>query len=144
MVCLVSCKAQNQGASPVGENIEGLALIENQNFTNIDSFETRVIRDTKSLNKFYSQINKTRKPGLPVPMVDFSKDMLVLVCLGEQQGEKTTVLSKLKETDQEMSIAIEVHNVSEEDMSIQPIYFPIYLYKMPLVDKSLYFQRIDN
>ncbi|MCR9228303.1 MAG: hypothetical protein NXH90_12865 [Flavobacteriaceae bacterium] len=144
LICLLSCKAQKQGNSPVGEHIDGLSLIEQQNFTDIDSFETRVIRDTKSLNKFYSQINKTRKPGLPVPMVDFSKDMLVLVGLGEQQGEKTAVLSKIKETDQEMLIAIEVRNVSEEEMSIQPVYFPIYLYKMPLVDKTLIFQRVNN
>lgn len=144
MVCLLSCKAQNQGASPVGENIEGLTLIEYQNFTNIDSFETRVIKDTKTLGKLYRQINKTRKPGLPVPMVDFSKDMLIVVCLGEQHGEKTTVLSKLKETDQEMLIAIEAHNVSEKEMPSQPVYFPFYLFKMPLVGKKIVFQQVDN
>ena len=70
--------------------------------------------------------------------------MLILVCLGEQHGENTTVLSKLKETDQEMLIAIEVHNVSKEEMSIQPIYFPFYLYKMPLVDKTVVFQKIEE
>ena len=143
-ICLLSCKAQKPESSTVGEQIDGLTLIEHQNFTNIDSFETRVIRDTKTLGKFYKQINKTRKPGLPVPVVDFSKEMLILVCLGEQHGEKTTVLSKLKETDQEMLIAIEVHNVSKEEMAIQPIYFPFYLYKMPLVDKTVVFQKIEE
>jgi len=143
-ICLLSCKAQKPESSTVGEHIDGLTLIEHQNFTNIDSFGTRVIRDTKTLGKFYKQINKTRKPRLSVPMVDFSKEMLILVCLGEQHGEKTTVLSKLKETDQEMLIAIEVHNVSEEEMSIQPIYFPFYLYKMPLVDKTVVFQKIEE
>ena len=143
-ICLLSCKAQKPESSTVGEQIDGLTLIEHQNFTNIDSFETRVIRDTKTLGKFYKQINKTRKPGLPVPVVDFSKEMLILVCLGEQHGEKTTVLSKLKETDQEMLIAIEVHNVSKEEMSRQPIYFPFYLYKMPLVDKTVVFQKIEE
>lgn len=143
-ICLLSCKAQKPESSTVGEQIDGLTLIEHQNFTNIDSFETRVIRDMKTLGKFYRQINKTRKPGLPLPVVDFSKEMLVLVCLGEQHGEKTTVLSKLKETGQEMLIAIEVHNVSKEEMSILPIYFPFYLYKMPLVDKTVAFQKIEE
>lgn len=144
-ICLLSCKAQKSANSTVGEHIDGLTLIEHQNFTNIDSFKTRVIRDTKTLGKFYKQINKTRKPGLPVPMVDFSKDMLILVCLGEQHGEKTIQLSKLKETDQEMFIALDVQNISiEEEISIQPVYFPFYLYKMPLVDKAVVFQKIEE
>ena len=122
-----------------------MELVDHDNFTNIDSFATHVIRDTKTLGKFYKQINKTRKPGLPVPMVDFSKDILILVCLGEQHGEKTIQLSKLEETDQEMLIALDVRNVStEEEISIQPVYFPFYLYKIPLVEKTLIFHRVDN
>ncbi|HKL90745.1 MAG TPA: hypothetical protein VJ880_06160, partial [Allomuricauda sp.] len=72
MTCLLSCKAQKEDAASVGEEIEDLVLVDHDNFINIDSFETRVIRDAKSLRKFYAQINQTRKPGLPVPMVDFS------------------------------------------------------------------------
>ena len=125
--------------------MEDMVLLAHEDFTNIDAFETRVIRDAKSLNKFYGEINKTRKPGLPVPMVDFSKDMLVLVCLGEQKGEKKLVLSKLTETDQGMTIALEVmEKVKDGEIAVQPMYFPFYLYKMPLVDKDLTFQRIDN
>ena len=125
--------------------MEDMALLAHEDFTNIDAFETRVIRDAKSLNKFYREINRTRKPGLPVPMVDFSKDMLVLVCLGEQKGEKNLVLSKLKETDQGMTIAVEVlEKVKDGEIAVQPMYFPFYLYKMPLLDKDLTFQRIDN
>jgi len=125
--------------------MEDMVLLDHDDFTNIDSFETRVIRDAKSLNKFYREINKTRKPGLPVPMVDFSKDMLVLICLGEQKGEKTPVLSKLKETDQGVTIALEVLEKKQDGkITVQPIYFPFYLYKLPLVDKPLTFQRVDN
>ncbi len=125
--------------------MEDMVLLAHEDFTNIDAFETRVIRDAKSLNKFYGEINKTRKPGLPVPMVDFSKDMLVLVCLGEQKGEKKLVLSKLTETDQGMTIAVEVLEKEKDgEIAVQPMYFPFYLYKMPLVDKDLTFQRIDN
>lgn len=144
LICLLSCKAQKE-ASPAGEEIQGLVLVDHDNFTNIDSFETRVIRDGKSLQKFYSQINQTRKPGLPVPMVNFKNETLILVCLGEQQGEITPVLSKLKETEGEITMAVELlKKESEAEMSIQPIYFPFYLYKMPLVDKTLTFQRIEN
>ena len=125
--------------------MEDMVLLAHEDFTNIDAFETRVIRDAKSLNKFYREINKTRKPGLPIPMVDFSKDMLVLVCLGEQKGEKKLVLSKLTETDQGMTIAVEVLEKEKDgEIAVQPMYFPFYLYKMPLVDKAVTFQFIEE
>ena len=144
MICLISCKAQKE-ASPAGEEIAGLVLVDHDNFTNMDSFETRVIRDGKSLRKIYAQINQTRKPGLPVPMVDFKNETVILVCLGEQQGETSPVLSKLNETESEISVAVELLKKERKGgVSIQPVYFPFYLYKMPLVDKTLTFQRIEN
>lgn len=129
----------------MGDAIEGLVLLDHDNFTTIDTFQIREIRDFKTLNKFYREINKTRKPGLSVPMVDFTKDMLVLVCLGEQQGKKEVALSQLRQKETEIWIAVDVWDVQQEDaVSIQPMYFPFYLYKMPLVDKTLHFQRVEK
>ena len=120
-------------------------MVDHDDFTNIDSFETRVILDAKSLNKFYREINKTRKPGLPVPIVDFSKEMVVLICLGEQKGKKRPMLSKLKETDNEVSIAVEIiKEKQQKELTVQSAYFPFYLFKMPLVDKTITFQKIDK
>ncbi|AEM71344.1 hypothetical protein Murru_2306 [Allomuricauda ruestringensis DSM 13258] len=122
-----------------------MVLIDHHNFINIDAFEAQVIRDAKSLRKFYVEINKTRKPGLPVPVVDFSQELVILVCLGEQKGDKAPVLSKLKETDEEISMVLELVEVEKDgDMTVQAINFPFYLYKMPLVDKTITFQRIDH
>ncbi|MCK0159295.1 hypothetical protein [Allomuricauda sp. F6463D] len=122
-----------------------MKLVANDSFSNIEEYQTLVIKDEKSLRKFYSTINKTRKPGLPVPIVDFSKEIVLLVCLGEQKGKNKPVLSKLKETDNEFVIAVEtVKEQQQGEKSVQAVYFPFYLYKMPLVDKIITFQNIDN
>ncbi|GAB4508813.1 MAG: hypothetical protein Tsb004_08100 [Allomuricauda sp.] len=145
LIGLISCKVQKDGNTLTGEPIDGLVLLDHDDFTNIDTFQTREIQDSKTLNKFYREINKTRKPGLPVPMVDFTKDMLVLVCLGEQQGKKEVALSQLRQTETELWIAIDVWEEKQEGtVTIQPMYYPFYLYKMPLVDKSLHFQRVEK
>lgn len=141
---LLSCKAQKEGHSPVGEKIENMVLVDHDSFSNIETYETIVIKDEKSLRKFYSEINKTRKPGRPLPTVDFSKEMVLLVCLGAQKGKQNAVLSKVKETDSEISIAVEMIKEQQGEITVQPIYFPFYLYKMPLVDKTITFQKIDN
>ncbi len=143
-LCLLSCKAQKEGHPLAGEKIADMVLVDHDDFSNVEVFENQVIRDAKSLRKFYAEINKTRKPGLPVPVIDFSKETVVLVCLGEQQGKKIARLSKLQETDNEVSIAVEVIDEEQQgEITTQPLYFPFYLYKMPLVDKTITFQKID-
>lgn len=129
----------------MGQEIKDLVLIDHDNFSTITDYEVRVIQDQKSLQKFYTKINMTRKPGLPVPVVDFSKDMLILVCLGEQHKEVGPLLSKLQETDTGVSIAVQsIDKEQVEQTSTQSIYYPFYLYKMPIIDKTFDFQNIEN
>ncbi|RIV46064.1 hypothetical protein [Flagellimonas pelagia] len=129
----------------MGQEIKDLVLIDQDNFSTITDYEVRIIQDQKSLQKFYAKINMTRKPGLPVPMVDFSKDMLILVCLGEERKEVVPMLSKLQETDTGVSIAVQlIEKEKVEQISTQPIYYPFYLFKMPIIDKIFDFQKIEN
>ncbi|WP_108424751.1 hypothetical protein [Flagellimonas amoyensis] len=135
-ICLLSCNAQKN----MGEEIQGLVLVEQDGYSGVEVFEAREIRETKSLHRFYSQINKTRKPGLPVPMIDFSKEMVLLVCLGAQQGKPSVRLSKIKETDTEIFIGVVLEAKPQGPLATQT---PFYLYKMPLVDKTVIFQTSD-
>ncbi len=139
-LCLFSCKAQK---NLVGERMEDLVLVAKDGYSGIKEYEVMEIRDTKSLNKFYSQINKTRKPGLAVPMVDFSKEMVIVLCMGEQRGERMPLLSKTNETQDELTIAIELPDLtSTKNLQATPIVYPFYLYKMPLTVKMLNFQKV--
>ncbi len=139
-LCLFSCKAQK---NLVGERMEDLVLVAKDGYSGIKEYEVMEIRDTKSLNKFYSQVNKTRKPGLAVPMVDFSKEMVIVLCMGEQRGERMPLLSKINETQDELTIAIELPDLtSTKNLQAAPIVYPFYLYKMPLTVKLLNFQKV--
>lgn len=134
--CLLSCKAQQKMA---GEEMENLILVTSDGYSGIAEYEVMLIKDTKSLNKFYSQVNKTRKPGLPVPMLDFSKEMAIVVCLGEQKGERTPQLSQLSETEEERTIAIEL---SDSEKTESYISYPFYVYKLPISSKAINFQKV--
>ncbi len=138
--CLFSCKAQKELA---GDKIEGLELVAEDGYSGIREYETMVIQDTKSLNKFYSQVNKTRKPGLPVPMVDFSKEIAIVVCLGKQRGERRPLLSKIHETEDELTLAVELSDSkSIQNEATAPTLYPFYLYKMPLTAKLPNFKKV--
>lgn len=138
LVCLASCKAQQ----PMGETIEGLVLLQQDGYGGTADFKARAIREQKTLDLFYAQINRTRKPGLPVPTLDFGREMALMIHLGDQQGEKKVMVSMLSETETEMVLAVQIGE-GLEDPGSQPILQPFYLYKMPLTEKRVTFKKVD-
>ncbi|KQC29352.1 hypothetical protein AAY42_05115 [Flagellimonas eckloniae] len=120
-----------------------MILIAHDEYSGISEYETMVIRDAKSLNKFYAKINRTRKPGLPVPTLDFSKEIVLVVCLGEQKGKKLLTLSSNEETENEVSVSIEMVDSDEvEKDKVQYVSYPFYIYKIPHTSKTINFEKI--
>lgn len=136
IISAISCKSQKKTNN---ENLgDDLILLEQDGYSAVDSFETMVVRDTKTLNAFYTKINRTRKPGLPVPMVDFSKEMVLIVCMGKQVGENLPGLIKKEESDDEITLLINLSNPSEKEQT-DLISSPFCVYKMPFSDKEVLF-----
>jgi len=137
LLSMISCKAQQPG----GEPIDGLQLLESDGYGPGEEFEARAIKDQKTLNQFYSLVNRTRKPGLPVPQIDFEREMVLLIQLGTQQGERSIQLSKTDETESELTITVNLQSQNKKDQAIQ---HPFFLYKMPITDKTIVFQGLDR
>ncbi len=124
-------------------DISGIELVASDAHSGIEMYEAAVISDAKSLAKFYSRINKTRKPGLPVPKVDFSQNVLVVMCLGEQKGEIAPKLAKSEKED-EIVITVDVSDSKDSrDKENSLVSFPFYIYKLPLTHKNVTIQKSD-
>lgn len=139
-ICLTSCKAQKETQLDSGEK-DDMILIAQDGYSGIDEYETMVVRDVKSLNKFYTTINKTRKPGLPVPVIDFSKEIVLIVCLGKQKGEITPQLTKSEQED-DVFITVslsEFHNSNNKENLVTS--FPFYIYKLSHTSKKVTIQK---
>ncbi|MGX1930527.1 hypothetical protein [Flagellimonas sp. 2504JD4-2] len=117
-------------------------LVATDGYSGIEAYEASIISDTKSLNKFYSRINKTRKPGLPVPAIDFSKDVLVVMCLGEQNDNISPMLKKV-ESEDNILVTIELSKESDVSKTENPlISYPFYIYSLPRTSKSIKVQKM--
>lgn len=139
LITMAGCKAQQ----PMGEEIDGLVLLERDAYGPGEEFEARAIRDQKQLAHFYSLVNRTRKPGLPLPEIDFERELVLLIQLGTRQGEKTLLVSQIGETDLERTLAVEILDPPDGENPSRAIQRPFYLYKIPYTDKTLLFERIE-
>ncbi len=90
---LASCKTNKNTSAKdsktkkmlVKDNVPFTILLQNGH-SNIAEKKNIVFKDEKSLNAIYSKINSTRKPGLPIPVVDFSKTMVLGLFMGTKSS----------------------------------------------------------
>ncbi|MEB8347217.1 hypothetical protein OO010_14260 [Flavobacteriaceae bacterium KMM 6898] len=142
-VC-ISCKSQKKGVQHNEENgqMDEPTLVLKDNYSNIDSSQVSVIKDQKALNKFFVQVNKTRKPGLPVPEIDFTKEMMILICAGEQKGSYVPRVTIVNEDAGNMIVNIGKNQAS--DSTDTAMSTPFFLYKMPISKKLITFKKSDQ
>lgn len=142
LLTIVSCNSQKKaltGAEHEQNNSDSLVLLVQDTYAPVDSAETLVIRDENSLRKFFSRINMTRKPGIPVPEVDFSKEMILIFCAGTYKNEAFPSLSIVEETEKEVVVSAAEKKPDESTTSI-PLVSPFSVYKMPVTSKEVVFK----
>ncbi len=141
---ILSCNGQKKTAmdsdSDETATDSQLTLLAEAGYAPTDSVETHVFTSSKSLSKFFSKINRTRKPGIPVPDVDFSKDMVIIYCAGiDGNGTKPTLLVA-EETDTEMVLGM--NNIENKEKPVSTV-SPFSIYKMPNTTKNIRFKAME-
>ncbi|MBT2163220.1 hypothetical protein [Zobellia barbeyronii] len=131
-----SCKGQEKavGNDGVAQTPDQLQLIEKDNYSGSDEEEFVVIKDVKTLQEFYSKVNRTRKPGLPVPQIDFTKEMLVIYCAGKRQNSFEPRLFVTKESEKDLVLGVKNESQKKTSTSITT---PFSVYKLPLTQKKI-------
>ena len=140
---IVSCSGQKKTAlTEDGSNNynKALSLVLQDNYSGSIAPDTLIIKDSKALRKFFSKVNMTRKPGLPVPEVDFSKEMILIYCGGEQPYGQQVSLAIAEENDQELILRSSSKNLDKKSTS-SVLISPFSVYIMPLTNKRITFKK---
>ena len=143
LAVFLSCTGQKKSAMNENKEVSSdspLTLVAEGNYAGTDTVITHVIESQKSLIKFFSSVNKTRKPGIPVPKVDFSKQMVVIYCSGNNGNGTNPSLDVAQETDSELVLGI-VNKTGENSTS--NTVSPFRVYTMPLTPKKISFKAVE-
>jgi hypothetical protein len=117
-----------------------MELLIKDNYGGSEQPENLVITDEKGLISFFSKINRTRKPGLPVPKVDFTKEMVLVYCPGEQHGGYAPELGLAEESDTALIFKPTAAQGVKAATSTALI-TPFSVYKIPLTSKEIRFHN---
>ncbi|MDO6605727.1 hypothetical protein [Arenibacter palladensis] len=146
-LCLlvISCTGQkgvpqDNTHSPVQKSAE-LQLVLADNYSGVEQPEFQVVRDTKKLKNFFLQINRTRKPGLLIPEVDFSKELLLIYCAGTSRGVGGAELLLLEVSQDSIVVGPKELTPSKKEIT-NVTTTPFSIYKMPHTPKEISFQHL--
>jgi len=129
---LNSCKSMSQSNLQEVNN-NSLELVLNENYSGFDQEEYFLIKNQKELDDFYGKINRTRKPGLTPPSINFNSDMILVWC-GDSKVSNFASF-ELNEKDDFLEISEYKPKTSKEESLF--IVSPFSVYKLPISNKSL-------
>ncbi|WP_036153523.1 hypothetical protein [Maribacter forsetii] len=132
IIQLNSCKSTAQGNLQESNNM-GMKLLLNENYSGFEQEEYILINNQKDLNAFYGKVNRTRKPGLTPPSIDFNAEMILIWC-GDNSASHYANL-ELHETDDFLELHKLKTTASKEENRF--IVSPFSVYKLPLSTKTL-------
>ncbi|OIQ37626.1 MAG: hypothetical protein BM563_08115 [Bacteroidetes bacterium MedPE-SWsnd-G1] len=133
--------------------IFGCASGKQQNYTQEIQFETLVqgsnggylnnefiiVKNQDELKTVYTQINKVRKPGFPIPKIDFEKELILALFLGEKTtGGHAISITKIIETIDEVQVFVQTN--APDGMATSAMTQPYYFCKIPRTEKSIVFK----
>ncbi|MCK0147069.1 hypothetical protein MWU78_15540 [Arenibacter sp. F26102] len=116
-----------------------LQLVLEDNYSGVEQPEFQVVRDPKTLKNLFLQINKTRKPGLPIPEVNFTEELLLVYCAGTRLGAGRLKLVITEESPKYITVGRQEQSSSKKEF-LNAATTPIYIYKMPVTQKEISFQ----
>ena len=141
LTTLTSCLSQKSGKYFQNTPQESeLQLLLEDSFFYSDSLIYEVVNNEKDLQKFFARVNMTRKPGLPVPQVDFNKNDVLIVCFGKTNSNIFPKIHRVDEgTDK---IIYEVSRNHGKKSSV--ISYPFQVFKMSKMNKKLIVKQVKN
>ena len=137
LLMVSACKSQKNNSVASGqESSTTLTMVMSDNYGGTSVEELQVIRSKKELDNFFVQINKARKPGLKPPVVDFTKDLVIVYCPGKTVKQGLPKLSVMEAAEQGMIILKDMAEVSDSSENTA-ILMPFGLYIMPVTDSEI-------
>ena len=137
-----ACKSQKTSGEDSTDNSQqdkGLTMVMSDLYGGATTELIEVIRSQKGLDKFFLQVNKTRKPGIKPPAVNFEENLVIIYCSGQTNQSALPELYAMDREDKSIYLQKKMPE-STDNQAQQAVLMPFGLYIMPLTDKDIILQ----
>lgn len=132
----LSCKSQKNSVHTTSS--EAMTPLLHDNYSGVEESQLHIIKDAPTLQKFFATINRFRKPGIPVPEVDFNDNTVLLYFAGKTPVDAQDQVFTREETEEQITLGIKKGD-STTTAASAAIGTPFQLYIVPQTKKEIVF-----
>jgi hypothetical protein len=135
-----SCQTKKTVAEKTGISFTELL---SGNHSNIRTEKSLVIKEPSSFQEILNSINKTREPNIKIPEINFKKEMLLALFMGERNtGGHSIRIDSISSNEKE--VFVYVKELTPQGMATMVITHPFYLAKIKKTDKQIVFKELSS
>ena len=137
-----ACKTQKMGNEDTTADStanDELTMVMSDLYGGANTELIEVIRSQKALDNFFLQVNKTRKPGIKPPAINFKENIAIIYCSGQTTQSGLPKLS-MEQAEDDRIILNKNMQETTENQEQKAVLMPFGLYIMPLTDKEILLQ----
>lgn len=136
---------KNESTSVEQENIIDFVVIKEGDNSGFTEFGKYYIAKQTGMPIIWDSIYKNYMKKDPIPEIDFEKNEVYLVAMGEQNsGGYSIKVESVKETKKEVVINIVSIKPGKECMTTSVMTYPYQLFLIPKPNKSVRFNWVDR
>lgn len=107
--------------------------------------QIKVIKEQKELEETFNYVNKSRKPGFPIPdKINFSRETIVAIFMGQKNtGGYSVSVAKVEEQENKIKIFVTEESPGKNDMVTMAITQPFCIVKVNNADKEFVFEKYN-
>lgn len=103
-----------------------------------------VIEDNESLTEVFNLLNKTRSPALTIPAINFKKERVIALFLGEKtSGGYSIAVQQIISNNGKINIAYKVTSPKLGDMVTSVMTQPFSIIKIPKTKNVIVFKSLE-
>lgn len=104
-----------------------------------------VIRSRPDWEQFWRLHTGNRRPLPTAPEVDFQKDMIVAVMMGQQSsGGYTIAIESITQENEKMRVDVQEQEPAEDAMTSSALSAPFHIVTVPVWDGEIEFQKLTK
>ncbi|RMZ50576.1 protease complex subunit PrcB family protein [Flavobacteriaceae bacterium PRS1] len=103
-----------------------------------------VIKEETTLNEIYKLINKNKSPGIKIPIINFEKETVLVLFLGEKSsGGYSIAVEQILDENEKVTVKYKVTLPKLGEMVTTVMTQPYCIIKIPKTLKEVGFKKID-
>ena len=103
-----------------------------------------VIRNRDAWLKIWEQLSSQQQPSPPLPEIDFSREMLIVVAMGQRNtGGFSIIVDGVYERDKKLEVVVKSTSPGQNCGTFQALTQPVDIIRLQKSDHSVVFRETD-